>query len=395
MNFGSPISLPPSDADASESVCAKEGWCPSILSSVKPSSDSPDFMLFARSTDDEACFREHDGTEWTDDDWTCLDGGIESQPALAVQVQDRVHVFAVQKETLSMRIKTRRGNAWVPGWGDLKGTCYSPPTVCSQETGQMVVWTTSEKQEVAYKRYADEDWTPNMDASWDRAVTGRLASSPVGVCLGPESVHVVAYGNKDDDSTGPFELMIKRGNDTKFDYWEYVGGDFRGDPAAVAMSDERIDFVGVGKDGDMYHATWADPDSWRLEGNDGPQSIGGIKDGKFVSQPSLLATDEDRLDVVVVGDDAQLWHHALKGSKWADEWELLGGWFNSAPHLRRLSDSEVVVFGIGPDNEVIHRAFKTDDGYSWVDAGGSSWRMNEWYSDNGTMATSWLRSGNS
>lgn len=380
--FGTPLELPLTGVNGSDSVCLND-WCAPMLSSVNYSSDPRKFMVLGLDTANRACYRDYDGTGWDGDRWTPLDGELESQPSAVAVIQGRVWVFGVEKNSLEMRIRTRHGSTFDPTWGGMAGRCYSPPAVCSPGVNSVLMLTTKFGQGIGWRRFIDGDWDDPREEEWEGGEDHELASSPVAACMDSGGLHAVAYGNKEKDLSGSFELMIKRGNATGFDDWQYVGGDFKGDPAVAVVNETRLDFVGVGKDGDMYHATWADLDSsWKLVGDDGPRSIGG---GKFVSTASLLVTGSDRLDVVAVGDDGALRHRALRGWDWGDGWEDLGGFFNSAPHTRRLSDTQVAVFGIGPEDYVIHGLFSTGDGDSWGEG--------EWYHDKGHMSTKGQRSG--
>ncbi|KAH7326170.1 hypothetical protein B0I35DRAFT_127631 [Stachybotrys elegans] len=107
--FGTPTAFAES-IDASESACHGQ-ICPPLLTAVRPDSVSGRFWLFGRGSDSAYWFRESDGQRWTSE-WTSLNGSFISQPAVVSVNSERVDVFGLWEDNLTMRTKMYRRGEW-------------------------------------------------------------------------------------------------------------------------------------------------------------------------------------------------------------------------------------------------------------------------------------------
>ncbi|KAH7318394.1 hypothetical protein B0I35DRAFT_241682 [Stachybotrys elegans] len=371
--FGTPTSFPEAPT-ASDSACYGT-ICPSVLAAAQPDENRSTVLLFGLGDNGEYWVRETDGERWAGD-WESMGGDFRSQPAAISVISGRVEVFGVDGD-LRMRTKSYRGGFWDTGWTNLEGRCYSPPVLCRRGDALLHVWTLSGSQELAYKSFLNGSWEPEPEASWRRSQDSPYFGSSPAVACDEGRMDILAYG----ESQSPYELITNTLNYTESLSvpvgYEMHGGDFRGDPVAVAVGSDETHFFGLDGDGDMYHGWWVNETPMEL---DGPRRIGS----EFESVPSVLVTGGERLDVVAVGTDGRLKHNAMIDGAWGD-WESLGGFFYSAPLVLRLDDDIVAVFGIGPEGEIIHGTWEIDDG--------SSWRNGRWFTDGGSFSRRWHRSG--
>lgn len=334
-------------------------------------------MLFALGAEGDYWVREADEDGWKGD-WESLGGGFKSQPAVVATTNGRLDIFGVDDDMIMMH-KSYRMGTWDSTWANLGGQCFAPPAACGFEDGTIIVFTVSSDNRLAVRRLRDGLWTPPLSEVWNRHLTGFIASSPQTACIDGD-VTVVAYGDK---SAGPYEVMIKRGNGTRLDYWRTRGGDFQGDPSLFSASNETLEVFGFGAaDGSLYHGTWQGWNTTQLDSSSGePEKV----EGDLMSVPTVIRNHHDQLDVLAVGQDGRLKRAALVDSTLDDEWEDLGGFFQSAPLARLTANSTVSVFGIGPEKTIVHGRWTVNDDHSWSDG--------QWFDDGGNFSTSWYRTG--
>jgi hypothetical protein len=329
-------------------------------------------MIFGLGSDGNYLYRQADAEEWTSD-WTSLGGPFISNPSATIMNGDRIGLFGVADGNQTVQVRQYISGAWQADWADLGGPAATAPSTCAPGKSTPFVVSFRKDQKLMFKEYSEGRWVPD---NWRTATSKYLSSSPVMAC-NDDAIYmsVLAY----DKDKQPHGLMAKSWNSTYWTPWSEPKGNFRGDPAAARVGSNRTVFFGVGQDDALHYATWMDSES--LE-DKGFQSLGGA----FLSVPSILVTGEDRIDIVVVGTDGKLKHNALIEGEWGDSWEDLGGFFNSAPSMVRMGDDETVfVFGIGPENDMIHGKWKLGKERSW----GSG----EWFTDSGSFKTASWRPG--
>jgi len=301
----------------------------------------------------------------------------------------RVDVFAIGATDMSARFKTFQNGVWDKEWTNLGGRIPGVPSVCSSEQDRLDIITLGAGGDngVYWKWVTQGDnWQPALVNRWERL--GNYSSSTVGMsCVNEGDVHrvdLLAYGKPDSRNSG-FGMTTKHrtgSNSKDWTGWSVANGSFKGDPTVVSTV-ARADYFGIAEDGSMRHRAWLSATDEAVD----ETNLGG----KFQSAPAAFVTGSSRIDVFGVGTDAQLYHKAKLGDVWANEWERLGGYFNSAPTVVVLDAKagEAVVFGLGPDSNVIHTTLTVGTGYFF--GGGAGQR--QWFSDGGSVSSKWLRAG--
>jgi len=346
------------------------------------SSSGNTLLIAARGPDGAIWYRAGNATAGWADRWQSLGGSFLSQPAAVSASDGAFDVLAVDSGG-AVEVRSLRGGTWDSAWTSLGGVLSSPVQACAMARGpyqDLVHIVASGADQSLYHRWRiDGAWNTVPAGGWEYQ-GGWLSSSPSMTCGGFNRVDIVVYGGY---AVGipPWDMFTKSSRPgLPWTGWIPEGGSFRGDPFVVSHGTSRTDMFGIGEDGRMYHSRLAiDPVA-----NVTFTPLTSL-DGAFESAPFAIWTSDSRLDVLAVGTDDRLKHRALIGPTWGTGWEDLGGIFSSAPTAVMLDTSTVLVFGLGPGGIVIHG--------QWVIGTNYFWGNGTWYSDEGSMTTSWYRSG--
>lgn len=148
------------------------------------------------------------------------------------------------------------------------------------------------------------------------------------------------------------------GGQTLADGWWDIGGDFTGTSgmAATSWSPGRLDLLGRGADGHVWHRVWLDPQGWQAPWTAIGAPVGGVAAGARVS---AVASRPGRLDIVVIGHDRQCWLRS-----WDD---AAGGW--------RSADFQPVG-GVFEGTNVVHASVRAPGIVDIVAmTGGEAWHL--------------------
>nr|RBQ84436.1 hypothetical protein FVER53263_21071 [Fusarium verticillioides] len=332
--FGSPTMIPES---LPPSTCLGS-MCPQMLSVSSLAKGSVAF-LFGRGADQAIWYRQAEGEKWTTK-WTSLGGAFVSSPTSLSIREGRIDVFAVD-ESQGVQFKSFQNGEWPDEWTTLYGSCSSQPSSTTFGIDKLSLVCVNADHRLQLKYYKGR-WGPSI-SDWEDLGSGWLSSTPALDSGSQDQVHIVAYGiagakikNRQDVD---YSMIYKRYNTTDWQDWEGGWGSFKGDPAIVAVAKNQVEYFGVDKDGAMWHNAWlaekvVSPSTRRgtnlanlpPEYTD-PEKLGG----NFTSAPFAFATGNSRIDVLAVGIDGRLKHQARIGKTWAQDWEDLGGYFESAP----------------------------------------------------------------
>lgn len=129
-------------------------------------------------------------------------------------------------------------------------------------------------------------------------------------------------------------------------------GSFAGAPAATAWAVNRLDVVGVGVDQQLWHRSW-DGTTW---------SAWDAQGGRVTADPGAVSWTAGRLDVFGRGADGALWHKWLDNGTWS-AWQSVGGQLIGGPSAASAASGHLDVFVVGTDRALWHRSW---DGVSWT-----------------------------
>lgn len=349
-----------------------------MLSLVSPSDDTS--VLFARGANSSLLYRFLDRTHgWASRTWQSLGGEFVGQPSAASVREGRIDLVGLWRNQTAMT-QTYGSETWGTGWTSLGGSCSTQPVMVSYGTDKLSLLCLDADQSLVLKYYKGE-WRP-AGSEW-QDLGGKLAGTPAIGSPVTDRVDIVGVNASSASSSG---LTYMRYVEGEWSAWEGNWGDFQGDPAVLSLGYNRTEYFAVSTKGEMWTNAWIpgtkstskEYSAEQLpEGYTTPLNLGG----KLESSPVAIALNESRVDVLAVGTDDRLKHKARVDGKWADDWEDLGGYFESAP-VTWVNGSSVVVFGLGPDGAVVHGLFEVGDALEW----GSG----RWFDDGGDMNSAWF-----
>ena len=298
--------------------------------------------IFARSAEGELVHKYYDGSTWqpTNASYEVLSkdfGQSSSNIASISWGPDRLDIFGIDPALQSVVHKYYDGSAWQPSEGaeDLGGAgLVSGVSAVSWGKDHMDLVAASSDGVIYHLYFDGSEWS-----DWEDMQAPGVMGEPTIISWGENRLDIftVLIGVRD---SSPSSRALKAGGlyHTAWDGsqwldWECLGGGdgevtLVGAPAAVSWSENRLDIVALGSDGQYYYKFY-DGSQWRpAAGDEGSKEALYPKGGSFKSVPSLVSWGENRLDIYGVLDDATLGHQTWYGSGWYPGWgfERLGGW---------------------------------------------------------------------
>lgn len=91
--------------------------------------------------------------------------------------------------------------------------------------------------------------------------------------------------------------------------------------------------------------------------------------GEFKKAPAAASWGPDRVDVVVRGNDDELWHRSYDGTTWTSWAKVGGGRMGSSPALASRGPGRLDCVALGPEGNLIHRVFANGAWSPWVETG--------------------------
>merc|ERR1712137_1511818 len=148
-------------------------------------------------------------------------------------------------------------------------------------------------------------------------------------------------------------FMLLATSDTGFSSWVTLGGSFKGGPTVVRSNDGRLEVFGRGADNSIWHKYQAEPNSpaWTQW-----MSLGSKN--KFSSNPVAILSSEGFIHLFAKGIDNSLMHKTQFTNNtlfvWT-EWTSLGGSLTSQPAVSLDAEGLLHVFVRGPDRALWHK----------------------------------------
>jgi hypothetical protein len=242
---------------------------------------------------------------------------------------------------------------------DLGGAILGTPITVSWGANRLDIFVVGTDRRLYHKAWNGNRWLPSVTDYEPLGGLIRNGSSPSITCWSPGRLDIVVIG---DDR----QLYHKAWDGNRWlpsaTGYEPLGGLVRdgGSPAITSWGPGRLDIVVVGDDRQLYHKAWSG-NRW-LPSATGYEPLGGIvRDG---SSPAITSWGLDRLDIAVIGDDRQLYHKAWDGNRWlpsAANFEPLGGAVRdgSSPAIVSKGLGRLDIFVIGQNQGLDHKAWES------------------------------------
>lgn len=139
-----------------------------------------------------------------------------------------------------------------------------------------------------------------------------FVSDPAVVASSSQQLHLLVVCPAGDQHATLYYRRYHRGS---WDKYVNIFGVLKSPATAVALEDDRIDVVGIGTDRNIWHMNYdIDPHGWELLVSSEP----------FETVPVVVSWGADRLDIFAISaSDGFISHKTWDGSNWA-VWESLG-----------------------------------------------------------------------
>jgi hypothetical protein len=270
-----------------------------------------------------------------------------ASPAISSWGPGRLDVF-VRGGDSAIWHNSYNGFVW-SGWQSLGGDVLGNPTAVSYAPDQIDLFGVGTDGNIYHKFWDGRVWS-----GW----FSDIGAPPPGVASG-------ASPTVSSSGSGQLEVFI-RGTDNAIwcDFndgygwlgWESLGGDVLGNPAAVSPTPTAtsptgtIDLFGVGTDQNLYEDTW-NGSSWSGWVKELSAPPPGVASG---ASPTVSSWGPGRLDVFIRGGDNAAWHNAWNGSSWSG-WESQGGILVSDLAAVSWGSNRIDLIGVGTDQNLYHK----------------------------------------
>ena len=146
---------------------------------------------------------------------------------------------------------------------------------------------------------------------------------------------------------------------------ELPGGTFTSPPAGVALAPNELHVFGLGLDYAVYHKIYDATASFGHQWSPNWDNLGG----DLTSTPVVLSTAQHHIDLFGLGPDQGMLHRSWNGSAWSD-WDELGGGFTSQPIILPTGSGAFDIFARGLDFMLYHANWKPGTATDWSPLGG-------------------------
>ncbi|WP_433271332.1 peptidoglycan DD-metalloendopeptidase family protein [Actinosynnema sp. CS-041913] len=185
------------------------------------------------------------------------------------------------------------------------------------------------------------------------------STSPVersGVAVVSRAAGQLDVFARDDDNS----FLHKHFNGQSWSPWIELGGQFRSNPAANSGAG-RIDLVGVGGNGTLWHKRWTSTGGWTAWHDNGG--------GQIQWTPALTSRGGNTLDAFSVNTSEQVVHRYFNGTSWS-AWVNLQGSATAPPAAVALGNDRLNVLMRDGSGTLATRMWTSDHGwFGWVDRG--------------------------
>jgi len=207
---------------------------------------------------------------------------------------------------------------------------------------------------------------------------GRLAA----VGTGQDRVEMVGLGA---DGAVYHKTVASTGPGVPRDRWTRLGGQFRGPVTAVASGPDRVSLFALGPGGGVFHKTYADGDS--------PDGAWEELGGDFAGPVAAAVGPKGRIELFGWTANGTVFHRTLDADGYnraPGEWESIGGEVSGSLTALYTPRTGLSLFALGRDGSVLH---KSRVGAEWC-PGNNKWEslggdfdglLSAKYRDDGTM----------
>lgn len=271
-----------------------------------------------------------------------------------------VEVFGITNDRTRLGHISFNGSAWST-WsllglsGDL--LYKSAPSVVAALPRSFDVFITDTADNIKTRNFNGTSWRP--DIGWQH-MHSNIADAGSPVAMGPIYRFETARYDLHTRKTDGFELTIYNVAEDPHLFGTYnFKHEAKSSSNCIITSSSSMEMFYIGLDDYMYHFHWFDSPSyyWADE-----KVIG---DQKFISPPTAVTNAPGRVDVFGIAPDQTVMHNSYQSSSnaWTG-WEQLGKrrFTSSISAVVTRGTNNIELWGLGPDGALWHRG---GDGDRW------------------------------
>lgn len=263
---------------------------------------------------------------------------------------NNLEVFGITNDKTSLGQISFNGSTWST-WSLLglsDGLFFkSAPSAVSPHPGSFDVFATDTSDKLLTRHFNDTSWRPYI--GW-QLMQDKITDAGNPVALGPHwGLESDRYNLYTRDLDGE-ALLIYNFEDSPRKFGTAYGRDLvKGSPIEVTTGLGTKEIVQVGLDDHFFHCHWNG--DWYLH----KQIIG---EQKFISSPTVLTNAPGRVDVFGIAPDQTVMHNSYQNS--SDEWtgwEQLGTlrFASSISAVVPQGNNQIELWGLGLDGALWHR----------------------------------------
>jgi hypothetical protein len=282
---------------------------------------------FVTGTDGIVYHRFFDGTNWA---WEALPGEASTSDAASVStVSGSIDVFIHGADNALWR-RNFSANAWGATWQRIGGVIVGAPAAVALGSGKIDVFVQGADNHL---------WLAAFDgvSTWTWSSPGGvLGAPPVATSTGATLADAFVRG-----TDGALWRWSSAGT------WTPLGGQLLGKPAATHRG-AVLDVFVQGTDNALWHWTnWGGASLW--------ENVGG----KLAAPPAAVSWGGNRMDLLVQGIDAILYHAwtSVTAATGGWSWEGVGGQIMGSPAGVAWGANRLDALVRGTDNRLWHIAF--------------------------------------
>ncbi len=234
---------------------------------------------------------------------------------------------------------------WQP-WAKLGGTLSSAPAVTTWGVGRLDIFATTAAGDLQHYWYGSGSWQA-WESLGQPSASVKLVSAPGAVSWGDGRIDI--FGRGSDGELWQKWYDVRVGG---WQPWVHYAGVLNSAPTIASWAPDRLDLFSIGPAGDLQHYWYSSVaggwKSWESLG----KPAGNVS---LTYAPGAVSWGDGRIDVLGRGSDGVLWHkwYDVRAGGWHD-WARFTGVLDSAPSVSTWGPGRLDIASKGPAGDLQH-----------------------------------------
>ncbi len=270
-------------------ISSGEGWYPSLtgwgrlgglfLSGPDVTATQPGVLSIVGRGTDNGIYSKGWDDRWYPSDmgWASLNGATLDRPRIITSAPGVVQVVVRGTDGRLYQKQWSAGAGWMGSWYVAGGPIVGAPSMVSWGPNRFDVLAVGTDGQLKHKCWSPSGWYPAGDGL--NSLGGHIAGTPAVASWGPGRLDVVVRSSR---TNGLYHKCWNEDSGEWYppDKWGDLGSDvlhgtvFRGSPTVVAQAPGRLDIIGLGGGGAVFHKSWIEGRGW-APGEKSWTNIGG------------------------------------------------------------------------------------------------------------------------